>query len=71
MHRSRRRASADPNALTPSEARVARLAAGGASNLDIAGQLLLSVNTVESHLRRIYQKLGVTSRLELLSKAVG
>jgi len=62
----RRRATADPNALTPSEARVARLAAGGASNLDIAGQLLLSVNTVESHLRRAYAKLGIRSRRDLI-----
>jgi len=64
----RRRASDDPLALTPSESRVARLAAGGAGNRDIAEQLLLSVNTVESHLRRVYAKLGIRSRRELIVK---
>lgn len=62
----RRRASDDPLALTPSESRVARLAAAGAGNRDIAEQLLLSVNTVESHLRRVYAKLGIRSRRELI-----
>jgi DNA-binding NarL/FixJ family response regulator len=68
----RRRASDDPLALTPSESRVARLAAAGAGNRDIAEQLLLSVNTVETHLRRVYAKLGIRSRRELIVRfAVG
>jgi DNA-binding CsgD family transcriptional regulator len=62
----RRRASDDALALTPSESRVARLAAGGAGNRDIAQQLMVSVNTVESHLRRVYAKLGIRSRRELI-----
>ena len=62
----RRRASDDALALTPSESRVARLAAGGAGNRDIAEQLMVSVNTVESHLRRVYAKLGIRSRRELI-----
>lgn len=64
----RRRPGDDPGALTPSEARVARLAAAGAGNRDIAEQLLLSVNTVESHLRRVYAKLGIRSRRDLIVK---
>lgn len=64
----RRRASDDPLALTPSEARVARLAAAGAGNRDIAEQLMLSINTVETHLRRVYAKLGIRSRRELIVK---
>jgi DNA-binding CsgD family transcriptional regulator len=56
--------------LTGQEQRVAALAAGGASNAEIARQLFLSVSTVESHLERIYAKLGIHSRYELIARAV-
>ncbi|MDQ1503189.1 MAG: hypothetical protein QOD57_916, partial [Actinomycetota bacterium] len=49
----------------PQEARIARLAAEGASNPDIADQLYVSRRTVESHLTKIYTKLGVSSRTQL------
>jgi DNA-binding CsgD family transcriptional regulator len=51
--------------LTRSEREVAHLAAGGASNNEIAAQLFVSRRTVESHLQRIYRKLDVRSRSQL------
>jgi DNA-binding CsgD family transcriptional regulator len=51
--------------LTPSERRVAELAASGMTNRDIAGALNVSQKTVEANLIRIYRKLGIRSRAEL------
>jgi DNA-binding CsgD family transcriptional regulator len=51
--------------LTPSERRIAGLAAEGMTNREIAQTLFLSVKTVESHLRGAYRKLDVRSREEL------
>jgi len=56
-----------PGQLTPQEAAVARLARAGKTNREIAGQLYLTVNTVETHLRHVYQKLGIHRRVELLT----
>lgn len=55
--------------LTPSEQRVAALAAEGFSNKEIAAQLVVSVNTVENHLSKVYAKLGVRSRSQLGSQS--
>ncbi|MFC7913381.1 ATP-binding protein [Streptomyces sp. NPDC057386] len=52
-------------ALTPQELEVARLAATGLSNPQIASRLFLSPRTVSSHLYRVFPKLGITSRAEL------
>ncbi|MEU2020795.1 AAA family ATPase [Streptomyces sp. NPDC016469] len=52
-------------ALTPQELEVARLAATGLSNPQIASHLFLSPRTVSSHLYRVFPKLGITSRAEL------
>jgi DNA-binding CsgD family transcriptional regulator len=51
--------------LTPQEAAVARLARAGKTNKEIAAQLYLSVNTVETHLAHAYQKLGISRRWQL------
>jgi DNA-binding CsgD family transcriptional regulator len=53
------------DALTASEERVARMAREGKSNTDIAQALFVSRKTVETHLGRAYQKLGITGRGEL------
>jgi DNA-binding CsgD family transcriptional regulator len=54
-----------PDPLTPREREVAMLAAGGLTSAVIAEQLVLSIRTVENHLQRAYDKLGVASRSEL------
>jgi len=56
--------------LTPSERRVAELAASGMTNRDVAAALFISPKTVEANLARIYPKLGIKSRAEL-GRAVG
>jgi DNA-binding CsgD family transcriptional regulator/tetratricopeptide (TPR) repeat protein len=63
--RPRRASLTGLEALTPSERRVAELAAGGMSNPEIAQAVFVTLNTVEGHLRHVYQKLSVTSRSQL------
>jgi LuxR family maltose regulon positive regulatory protein len=50
--------------LSPQEQRVLRLLAAGGSNSEIARELFVSVNTVKAHVKSIYRKLNVTSRVE-------
>jgi ATP/maltotriose-dependent transcriptional regulator MalT len=67
----RRRRGDEPDRLTAQERRVARLAAGGATNADIARELHLSVSTIETHMEHIYAKLAIHSRRELMVAAPG
>jgi DNA-binding NarL/FixJ family response regulator len=57
-------------ALSPGELRVAELVADGHSNKGVAAALFLSPQTVESHLKHIYAKLGVHSRTQLARRLV-
>jgi DNA-binding CsgD family transcriptional regulator/tetratricopeptide (TPR) repeat protein len=66
--RPRRRSPETVQTLTPQEAQVARLVAEGGTNRDVAAELFISPATVEYHLRKVYQKLQVTSRTQLAKK---
>jgi DNA-binding CsgD family transcriptional regulator len=57
--------------LTPREREVALLAAGGHSSRDIGERLQLSTRTVDTHLARVYRKLGITGRGELEAALLG
>ena len=60
----------DTPALTNSELAVLRLLRSYMSNQDIADTLFLSVNTVKTHLRSVYYKLGVSSRREAVERGI-
>ncbi len=56
--------------FTPRELEIAALLLKGLTNREIARQLFISENTLKSHLKNIYQKVGVTQKRELLSMAL-
>ena len=69
-HRVRRASVETASGLTEREREIALLVTAGRTNREIAEQLVLSTRTIEAHLRNIFGKLGVRSRVEL-TRALG
>ena len=61
----RKRGARAPSELTAQEAHIARLVVDGHTNPEIGAQLFLSARTIEWHLRKVFTKLGISSRRDL------
>ena len=68
---ARKRDASTLDDLTPQELRIAQLVADGATNREVGAQLFVSPKTVEYHLRKVFMKLGVGSRVELARVPLG